>query len=157
MNGIYISDCLLWLQSQHEGFQCTPYVIGCPFELEKVWAMFRKRVAGGRFEGVGTVVNILRCHWAAVFVSKSERTVEYFDPEGNEPYEKLEDLLGTIAVRVGRELGESAFKVLISEGLHQRGNARCGLYSLVYIWKRLDGSKSFLDFSECRFRIDDEV
>ena len=28
MSGIYISDCLLWLQSEHEGFQCTPYVIG---------------------------------------------------------------------------------------------------------------------------------
>ena len=57
-----------------------------PLSWRKYGQMFRKRVAGGRFEGVGTVVNIFGYHWAAVFISKSERTVEYFDPEGNPPY-----------------------------------------------------------------------
>jgi hypothetical protein len=85
MSGGCISDCLQWLQSEHEGFKCTAYVIPCPFELEKILAMFKRRVAGGRFEGVGTVVNIFGAHWAAVYISKTGKTVEYFDPEGNRP------------------------------------------------------------------------
>jgi hypothetical protein len=68
----------------------------------------------------------------------------------------LEDLLGTVAVRVGREVGGSALKVLISKGVHLTDGAKCGLYSLTYILKRLDGMKSFLDFSEGP-KIDDEV
>jgi hypothetical protein len=84
--------------------------------------MFEQRVAGGRFEGVGTVANIFAYHWAAVYISKTEKTVEYFDPQGSPPYFSLEKLLGTLAVRVGREVGGSAFKVLISKGVHLSGH-----------------------------------
>jgi hypothetical protein len=150
-----LSECLQWLQSEHEGFQCTAYVIPCPFELEKVCRMFEKRVAGGRFEGVVTVANIFGVHWAAVYISKTEKSVEYFDPEGSPPHFSLEKLLDTLAVRVGREVGGSAFKVLINKGVHQLDGAKCGLYSLTYILRRLDGTKSFLDFREGP-RIDDE-
>jgi hypothetical protein len=76
-----------------------------------------KRVAGGRFEGVGTVANIFGAHWAAVYISKTEKSVEYFDPEGSPPPCSLEELLGTLAVRVAREVGGSAFKVMISKGI----------------------------------------
>jgi hypothetical protein len=63
LSGGCLSECLQWLQSEHEGFQCTAYVIPCPFKLEKVCRMFEKRVAGGRFEGVGTLANIFGVHW----------------------------------------------------------------------------------------------
>jgi hypothetical protein len=155
LSGECISDCLQWLQKEHEGFQCTAYVIPCPFKLEKVCGMFEQRVAGGRFEGVGTVANIFGADWAAVYISKTEKSVEYFDPDGSPPPCSLEDLLGTLAVRVGREVGGSAFIVMISKGVHQTGDAKCGLYSLSYILRRLDWTKSFLDFSEGP-RIDDE-
>ena len=143
-----ISECLQWLQKEYEGFQCTAYVIACPFQLEKVCRMFERRVAGGRFEGVGTVANVYGAHWAAVYISKTEKSVEYFDPEGTPPPCSLEVLLGKLAVRVGREVGGSAFRVMISKGVHQKGGARCGLYSLTYIFRRLTGTKSFMDFSE---------
>jgi hypothetical protein len=133
----------------------TSYRVPFKFELEKICRIFKKRVAGGRFEGVGIVANMFGAHWAAVYMSKTEKSVEYFDSEGSPPPCSLEDLLGTLAVRVGREVGGSAFKVLISKGVHQTGGAKCGLYSLTYILRRLDGTKSFLDFSEGP-RIDDE-
>jgi hypothetical protein len=117
--------------------------------------MFEKRVAGGRFEGVGTVANIFGAHWAAMYTGKTEKSVEYFDPEGSPSPCSLEDLLGTLAVRVGRKVGGSAFKVLINKGVHQTDGAKCGLYSLTYILRRSDGTKSLLDFSEGP-RIDDE-
>jgi hypothetical protein len=143
-----ISKCLQWLQKEHEGFQCTAYVIGCPFQLEKVCRMFGRRVAGGRYEGVWTVANVYGAHWAAVHINKTEKSVEHCDPEGSPPPCSLEVLLGTLAVRVGREVGGSAFKVMISKGVHQKGGTRCGLYSLTYIFRRLDGTKSFMDFSQ---------
>jgi hypothetical protein len=118
LSGGCISDCLQWLQLEHEGFQCTAYVIPCPFKLEKICRMFEKRVVEGRFEGVGTVANIFGAHWAAVYISKTEKSVEYFDPEGSPPYFSLEKLLDTLAVRVEREVGGLAFKVLINKGVH---------------------------------------
>jgi hypothetical protein len=44
---------------------------------------------------------------------------------------------------------------MISKGVHQTGGAKCGLYSLSYILRRLDGTNFFLDFSEGP-RIDDK-
>jgi hypothetical protein len=117
--------------------------------------MFERRVAGGRFEGVGTVANVYGAHWVAVYISKTENSVEYFDPEGSPPLCSLEVLLDTLAMRVGRVVGGLAFKVMISKGVHQKDGAKCGLYSLTYIFRRLDGPKSFMDFSEGP-RIDDE-
>jgi hypothetical protein len=149
LSGGCISECLQWLQKEHEEFQCMAYVIGCPFQLEKVCRIFERRLAGGRFKGaVGTVANVYGAHWAAVYISKTEKSVEYFDPEGSPPPCSLEMLLGMLAVRVGREVGGSAFKVMSSKRVHQKGGARCGLYSLTYIFRRLDGKKSFMDFSE---------
>jgi hypothetical protein len=52
-------------------------------------------------------------------------------------------------------VGGSAFKVLINKGVHQLDGAKCGLYSLTYILRRLDGTKFFFAFSE-GLRIDDE-
>jgi hypothetical protein len=98
------------------------------------------------------VANIFGAHWAAVYISKSEKTAEYFDPVGSPLPFSIEGLLGTLAMRVGREVGGSAFKVIISKGVHQIGGVKCGLYSLNYIFRRLDGTKSFLDFSEDRCR-----
>jgi Ulp1 family protease len=117
--------------------------------------MFERRVAGGRFEGVGTVANVYGAHWAAVYISKRKKSVEYFDPEGTPPSCSLEVLLSKLAVRVGREVGRSAFRVMISKRVHQKGGARCGLYSLTYIFRRLIGMTSFMDFSKCS-RIGDE-
>jgi hypothetical protein len=45
-------------------------------------------------------------------------------------------------------VGGSTFKVMISKGVHQKGGARCGLYSLTYIFRWLDKTKTFMDFSE---------
>jgi hypothetical protein len=148
LSGGCIGECLQWLQKEHEGFQCTAYVIACPFQLEKVCRMFERRVARGRFEGVGTVANVYGVHWVAVYINKTEKSVEYFDPGGSPPPCSLEVLLGTLAVRVGREVRGSAFKVMISKGVHQKCGARCGLYSLTYIFRRLEGTNSFMDFSE---------
>jgi hypothetical protein len=36
LRGGCISECLQWLQKEHEGFQCMAYVIPCPFKLEKI-------------------------------------------------------------------------------------------------------------------------
>jgi hypothetical protein len=72
--------------------------------------MFERRVAGGRFEGVGTVANVYGAHWAAVYISKTEKSVEYFDPEGTPPLCSLEVLLGKLAVRVGERGGRIGFQ-----------------------------------------------
>jgi hypothetical protein len=109
--------------------------------------MFERQVAGGRFEGVRTMPTVYGAHWAAVYISKTEKSVKYFDPEGTPPPCSLEILLGKLAVRVGREVGGSAFRVM-KEYVHQKGGAKCGLYSLTYIFRRLTGTKCFMDFSE---------
>jgi hypothetical protein len=57
-------------------------------------------VTGGRFEGVGTVANVFGAHWAAVYISKTKNSVEYFDSEGSPPPCSLEVLLDTLAVSV---------------------------------------------------------
>jgi hypothetical protein len=72
-----ISDCLQWLQKEYEGFQCTAYVIACPFQLEKVCRMFERRVARGRFEGVGTVANVYGAHCSVRGPTESDPTNIY--------------------------------------------------------------------------------
>jgi hypothetical protein len=148
IKGGCLLDCLEWLQSLHEGFKCTGNLIPDPFDLEKVWATMKRQVAGGRFKRLGTLVNIGGFHWAAVYVSKKDKALEYFDPMGHRPNARLVDLLGTVSVRVGEELGVPALKIYISKGVHQTEGVQCGLYSLTYILRRLTGTAGFTDFSE---------
>jgi Ulp1 family protease len=110
--------------------------------------MMKRQVAGRRFEGVGMLANIGGYHWAAVYISKKDKAVEYFDPMGVPPNPSLREMLDIISVRVGEQVGGSALRISISKRVHQTGGVQCGLYSLAYILKRLTGKASFLDFND---------
>jgi hypothetical protein len=164
-NSVYIVRCAVWRVSKIGRGLFSPVVKTPGCRIRRIYtdnSVYIIRCAVWRVSKIGRglfspVVKTPGCytHWAAVYISKTERSVKYFDLEGTPPPCALEVLLGKLAVRVGREVRGSAFRVMISKGVHQKGGARCGLYSLTYIFRRLIGTKSFMDFSEGH-RIGDE-
>ena len=89
-------------------------------------------------------------HWFSLFCDfrKNPCTIEYFNSSGNKPRTQIQDWL----IKTAEEINSSTIckaKIVILSGLvHQRDTeSECGLYSLYYIWNRLNGvpAMSFQD------------
>lgn len=80
-------------------------------------------------------------HWTTLFVDvqATSATIEFFNSSGNSPYPEVVKW----AAKLGRAL-EAAGKhpefIRVSSIRHQHGDTECGVYSLYYIYSRLNGT-----------------
>jgi hypothetical protein len=86
-------------------------------------------------------------HWIAVFIDNTttELLIEHFDPTGDYPIKNIQRFIrDPIFKKIGKKV---VYKV--NKFKHQKGDSECGVFSLFYIQKRLEGYK-FEDFQKTR-------
>lgn len=76
-------------------------------------------------------------HWMALFVDRRSEpfTVEFFNSSGQPPKPEWTSWLAKTQL----QLGSQKTQVVISKLHHQKSKSECGVYSLYYIWCRLQG------------------
>lgn len=80
-------------------------------------------------------------HWFSLFCDfrTNPITIEYFNSSGNKPVKQIQDWLIKTEENL-RASGHNAKVVILSGLIHQQDSeTECGLYSLYYIWNRLNG------------------
>jgi hypothetical protein len=110
-------------------------------------------VLGKGFKTFGVVMNTdFRTgggiHWFSLFCDfrTSPFTVEYFNSSGNKPMRQIQDWLIKTEENL-KSAGHKAKVVILSGVVHQYSETECGLYSIYYIWNRLNGVPA-LNFQE---------
>lgn len=80
-------------------------------------------------------------HWFSLFCDfrTNPCTIEYFNSSGNKPVKQIQDWLIKTEENL-KSAGHNAKVVVLSGMVHQKDSeTECGLYSLYYIWNRLNG------------------
>jgi hypothetical protein len=82
-------------------------------------------------------------HWMALLVDLKSKTIEFFNSGGNPPHVAWVDWM----VKTRNELGDDYELIKVSTIRHQKSKTECGVYSLFYVWSRLNGipAKFFID------------
>jgi hypothetical protein len=100
---------------------------------------------GRKYTCAGCVINSDRYqgpgkHWMALFVDMRTKpfSVEFFNSSGNAPAREFVKWLVKSKGEFERA-GEQCEIVRASSVRHQKSRTECGLYSLFYIWSRLNG------------------
>jgi Ulp1 family protease len=70
-----------------------------------------------------------------MFINIKEKTIIYFDSNGNKPPKEVKKLIDKI-ISQGKQLGFD-FNVFINKISHQKSNSECGMYSLYFIIQML--------------------
>ena len=74
-------------------------------------------------------------HWISMFINIKNKTIVYFDSNGDESPKEVKKLLKTI-IDQGNQLGID-FQVMENKIEHQRTNTECGMYCLYFIIQML--------------------
>ena len=84
-------------------------------------------------------------HWVALVIDRKSKTVEYFDPVGNEPNDDIERSIAMLT----DTLGASTFRFLKNTIEHQGpdDDIDCGVYCIIFIVERMNG-RSFHNIVE---------
>lgn len=93
-------------------------------------------------------------HWFCIFINLKEKpyTLEYFNSSGRSIYPAITRLFNDQRNIIGNYLDTP--KIVKNSLLHQtESNSECGVYSIYYIWQRLNGVKASV-FNERK--IDDQ-
>jgi hypothetical protein len=77
-------------------------------------------------------------HWVSLVVNISKKTICFFDSVGTEPPKEIKIFIDKI-VKQG-EKNNINFQLFINRKRHQMGNSACGIYSLYFIIKQLQGN-----------------
>jgi hypothetical protein len=84
-------------------------------------------------------------HWFSLFVCfRSDIcTIEYFNSSGNKPVKQIQDWMIKTEENINSSGLYKASVIILSGFVHQiQSQTECGLYSLYYIWNRLNGIPS---------------
>lgn len=76
-------------------------------------------------------------HWISLVVNITKKTICFFDSTGDNPPHQVQTFIDTIKSQ-GKKLN-IPFEIFINKKRHQRGNSACGIYSLHFITKQLQG------------------
>jgi hypothetical protein len=143
IRGQSMQEVLEWMQETKEGFRTLEfYLTDKRMTLKTTWAAFRRPVAGESWTGVGTVISLREEHWVAVYVSKRDRTVDYYDLFGKEPPVEVREVLEEVGKRVGAERGSGTnYTLSVSDAKHQWDSVSCGILSLAFLYERQKNRK----------------
>lgn len=78
-------------------------------------------------------------HWMALYADAGTNTVEFFNSSGNAPAPEWINWLVKTRMQMEELSGKKATIVRVTAIRHQRSKSECGVYSLFYIWARLNG------------------
>ena len=97
---------------------------------------------GNKKQYVGVVFNLDKhyesgSHWIGLFINIPKREINYWDSYGFTPPKEVVDLMDKIKAQL-HKLGINA-KIQINKVRHQYKNSECGVYSLHFIIKQLEG------------------
>jgi len=86
-------------------------------------------------------------HWMALFVDSAGPTVEFFNSSGNSPAPEWISYLVKTRDQLNNCTGKQAQIIKVTTIRQQQSKTECGVYSLFYIWARLNGVsyKYFMD------------
>lgn len=89
-------------------------------------------------------------HWVALYISVPDRSIEYFNSTGRLPPKPVDTFMKSLL-----KVLPNKFSIKINRVQHQFADTECGMYSVIYIIKRLNG-KSF-DAITRRVILDDTI
>jgi hypothetical protein len=103
-------------------------------------------------------------HWFSIFMDFSSEgthnnpwTIEYFNSVGTKIMSNLKEFFIKLALTISKELNKTCVFVQVTNIQHQASNTgTCGIYSLFYIFSRLQGVP-YKDFNEKQFKVDDNI
>lgn len=78
-------------------------------------------------------------HWMALFADASTATVEFFNSSGNAPGPEWINWLVKTKSQMELTGSRAASIIRVTSIRHQKSKSECGVYSLFYIWARLNG------------------
>lgn len=85
-------------------------------------------------------------HWCCIFCDFSTAgtdndpwTLEFFNSSGNPPLEEFHKWLISRCDQIATETGKVCKVIVVRKKQLQFGDSECGVYSLYYIWSRLEG------------------
>lgn len=98
---------------------------------------------GKKFTRVGCVINTdvyqgPGKHWMALYADAKTKTVEFFNSSGNSPSPEYVRWLEKTKIQM-ESLGMNTSIKNVSTMRHQNSKSECGVYSLFYIYARLNG------------------
>ncbi len=76
-------------------------------------------------------------HWISLCLNIPKKTICFFDSSGEEPPIQVKFFINKL-IDQGKKLNIN-FQVFVNRKKHQRGNSACGIYSLHFIIKQLQG------------------
>lgn len=90
-------------------------------------------------------------HWFAIFIDfrSNPITLEYFNSSGEDPLNEIDEWMIKTKYKLQNIFNKNVCYHKVSKIQHQYDNSSCGLYSIYYIYSRLEGNK-WQDFSETR-------
>jgi hypothetical protein len=89
-------------------------------------------------------------HWNGMFADLQKGTIYFFDSYGTNPPNEVRKLMRRIA-RFVKEYNNTEPDVDYSKIRHQWGNSECGVFSIYFILRMLDGS-NFHEFIKEKFK-----
>ncbi len=85
-------------------------------------------------------------HWCCIFcdfgtagTESDPWTLEFFNSSGNPPLEEFHKWLVSRCDHISTETGKVCKVIIVRKKQLQFGDSECGVYSLYYIWSRLEG------------------
>lgn len=81
-------------------------------------------------------------HWVSMYADFNKKEVYFFDSYGVRPEKRIRNLMD----RLSKSMGDDA-KIAYNEKRHQRKNSECGVYSMNFIIRSLNG-ENFEDITE---------
>jgi hypothetical protein len=100
---------------------------------------------GKKYKMVGCIINTDvyqggGIHWMALFVDarSSEPSVEFFNSSGNSPSPEWVNWMVKTKSALDNHLNVKSEIFRVSNIRHQKSKSECGLYSLFYIWSRIN-------------------
>lgn len=90
-------------------------------------------------------------HWVALFISIPDRSIEYFNSTGEAPPKRVQEFIRDVQTKIPGV----QFTVRVNRVQHQFADTECGMYSVIYVIKRLNG-KTFDSITK-RVILDDTI
>lgn len=162
LNTLNINDVMNQYQVKYTDFK---FLGAVPIDFDNIYKNIRKiNIKALQSEGIykiGIVFNLDESwksgsHWVALFTNTRNGEIYYFDSYGIRPEFRIRKLVRRIANQIIelKNCNLNDIKVEYNDIRHQYGDSECGMYSLNFIERMLDGET----FDEiCHSKVPDAV
>ena len=132
LNSININDTMKFYENEYKG--SFKFIGTLPIDFGPEFYTLSLNKIAEKFIGVifntGTTASGGK-HWISLFINKDERTICFFDSNGNNPQHQIKTFINKINV--------DNYTILINKNTKQFSEGTCGLFALYFIIERLRG------------------